>query len=189
MRIVFALLIALIGCRPGADQAGAADNLQRHLDLLKNGTLCQKRAAVLALYEQGKKAIPALVDRIEDSEIAYQSTNVLASPVISSAPPDSQHDQFAGVLYAYVIELILARDNVSRDETGSCKFLLGLDDYVYGHGLILNGNELIKANDLSRIKQIYLRWWTGNRGKNLTEMRQEWQRLHRPLAGTEYRWY
>jgi hypothetical protein len=186
-RVTFVLLIALIG----QHSAAAEENLQKYLDLLKSGTLCEKRSAVLSLHGQGKQAVRILLEHIDDTEIAPSSTLVFQNPVLSYVPPGSQHDQFAGMLYAYVIELILAKNTLSQDGGKNCDFhfLLGPNDYVYGHGLIFKGNEeLIDATDLPRIKQIYLRWWDKNQDKSLAQMRQEWKASHRPLAGSQYKW-
>lgn len=184
MRFLLALPILLMG-----HQLAAEESPQRYLESLKSGTMCERRSAVLALYRLGKQAIPALLEHIDDGEIAPSTTLILANPAFSYAPPGSQHDQFTGVLYAYAIELILGRNAISKDEGKRCVYLLGLSDYVYGHGLIFNENELIKANDLSRIKQIYSQWWDKNRNKSLAKMRQDWKASRRPLTGTQYKWH
>src|SRR5262249_3976720 len=190
MKVVLMLLIAIV-----RQQLAAADEKpQKYLDLLKRGANCERRSAVLGLYGQGKQAISTLVGHIHDAELAPSSNLLLANPQLSYAPTGSQHDQFAGVLYAYVIELILAKPTLSNEvvfsaKENTCKYLLGLDDYVYGHGLIFYGDELIKADDLPRVEQIYLQWWDRNGNKSLAKMRQEWKASRRPLTGTQYRWF
>jgi len=137
----------------------------------------------------GKKAIPALLEHLADTEIAPMSTLIFVNPMLSWIPPGSDHDQPAGVLYAYVIELIVAKAALS-DDGGSCSnFLLNKNDYVYGRGLIMHGDEIINAGDLPRIKQIYLQWWDRNRSKSLARIRREWKASHRPLTGTQYNWF
>ena len=98
------------------------------------------------------------------------------------------------MLYAYVVELILGKRTLSKNvlstsEGSRCDYLLGLDDYIYGHGLVFSGDNVIKATDLPRIKQIYLNWWNKNENKSLAKLRQDWKASQRPLTGTPYGWH
>src|ERR1700739_445605 len=80
---------------------------------LKKGTLCERMSAIIELHDAGERAIPALIYHIGDTDLAPDSAELLASPILSSRPPESQNDYFAGVLYAYSVELILGRATVS----------------------------------------------------------------------------
>jgi hypothetical protein len=81
-------------------------NVEQHLASLKTGTMCERRATISALHQMGKRAIPVLIAHISDVGIAKSSTLMLANPLLSYAPPGSQRDEYSGVIYAYVIELI-----------------------------------------------------------------------------------
>lgn len=110
MRILLAFLVGLMG----QQLAAAEETVQKYLVLLKNGTLCEKRAAVLFLHRQGKQAIPVLLEHLDDTEIAPLSTLIFDNPALSWMPPGSDHDQPAGELYAYVVELIIAKAALIR---------------------------------------------------------------------------
>ena len=162
-------------------------NAEQYLLSLKTGTMCERRAAITGLFQMGKAAIPILIDRIGDKEIAKSSTLMLANPALSYAPPGSQRDAYSGVLYAYVIELILARESL-HSSSGDCMFLLDHSDYAYGHGLIMKGPNVIRDSELSRVKQLYSQWWETHRNEDLITLRRDWQKSRRPLAGSAYQW-
>jgi len=182
----------LLGCvcsLSGSQKLDAPEgdrDVQRYLETLKSGTVCQRRAAIIVLHHMGKSIIPVLIERIDDRDVAPSSTLMLANPILSYVPPGSQRDEFSGVIYAYVIELILARDALHDDL--DCTFLLTTGDYAYSHGLITKDSNVILATDLARVKQVYSRWWEGNRGKELSTLRLEWKKSVRPLTGSEYNW-
>lgn len=162
--------------------------IDREMRPLKNGTLCERRSAIFALHQKGKDAIPVLISRIDDPELATGSANLLANPIISYRPPESQNDYFAGVLYAFVVELILGRTTLSTD-LARCEFHLGSDDYAYSLGIVRKkGNQPIAMGDLPGIKQMYLSWWESHRNKTLAQMQQDWKHSLRPLRGSEFIW-
>jgi hypothetical protein len=163
--------------------------LEGQLKSLKNGSLCERRSAVMALHRAGIQAIPALIEHISDGEIAESSALLFQIPILSSRPPDAQDDYFAGVLYAYSVELILGRERLIVRE-GPCDFLLDPGEYVYHSGVIRKKHRrLIEASDLPRVQQFYSRWWGTNRNKTLTQLRQDWKQSARPLNGSPYSWY
>jgi hypothetical protein len=142
----------------------------------------------MALHRAGKQAIPALIGHIGDGEIAQSSVLLFENPILNYMPPDAQHDYIAGVLYAYTVELILGKDRLSVDQ-GSCDFLLDPGDYVYHSGLIRKqDHRLIEAIDLSRVQQIYSRWWEANRNKSLIQLRRDWKMSARPLKRSQFSW-
>lgn len=185
----FLVLLPTLGCAQAEPPRPTEVALQVYLDSVKDGKDCERRAAIFALHRIGKQAIPALVTRIADAQVAGSGTVDLQNPILSSVLPNFQRDQFAGVLYAYIIELILGRETLSA-EAGKCDFLLAQDDYLYGHGAIRKDpNSPLEPADLSRIQQIYLKWWDANRNKTLTQLRSEWKQSIRPLSSSEYRWF
>ncbi len=121
-------LLAILGmtvCIVGhalAEEMGRADALvESRLSVLKNGSMCERRQAVVALHKLGKAAIPALVSHIGDADRATKSTLLLQNPMLSYVFPDSIHDEFSGVIAAYLIELILGQRSLVSDTVG-CGF-------------------------------------------------------------------
>jgi len=166
----------------------AEKNAEQYLVLMKNGTTCERRAAISALHQIGKKAIPVLIAHISDAETAKGSTLMLTNPLISNLPRGSMRDEYSGVIYAYVIELILARDALHTG-SGDCMFLLDSGDYAYGHGLIMKGQNLIGASDLERVKQLYSQWWKTHRNEDLVTLQRDWSNSLRPLDDSAYHWW
>jgi hypothetical protein len=183
---LFALCVCSLARGQQQPQIQGDGNAQRYMASLKSGTICERRAAIVALHRLGKSAIPALIDHIDDGGVAASSTLMLANPLLSYVPPGSLRDEFSGVIYAYVIELILARDTLRDDK--DCTFLLNNGDYAYPHGLIMKGNNIISATELAQVKQAYLGWWVKNRNENLASLRLEWKKSVRPLTGSGYSW-
>ena len=163
-------------------------SLNSQMGSLKNGTFCERTAAIFALHQQGRRAIPALISRMDDAELAEDSGDLISNPIISTRPLGSQNDYFAGELYAYVLELILGRGTLSRDPE-HCEFYLTPDDYAYSIGTLQKrGNHAITATDLPLIKQIYSDWWAANRKKTLAELQQDWKQASRPLTRSQFIW-
>jgi hypothetical protein len=164
--VTIALLPAQVHCQsqlPGSHFT----SIEGELRSLKSGTTCERWSAIFALHQKGEDAIPLLISRTDDSDPAKNSANLLANPVISYRPTDSQNDYFAGVLYAYVVELILGRATLSKD-LARCEIHEGSDDYAYSLGIIRKkGNRPIEAADLPRIKQVYSNWWRRNGKRTL----------------------
>jgi hypothetical protein len=163
-------------------------DVQRYLAKLKGGNVCERAAAIRNLHHMGKRVIPVLIQRIGDSEIANSSTLMLANPALSYAPPGSQCDEYSGLLYAYVVELILARESL-HTASQDCNFLFkNLGDYAYPHGLIVKNEKVIQASDLPKIKQLYSLWWGKHNNESLLSLRRDWAKSIRPLSGSEYGW-
>jgi hypothetical protein len=194
------VLIGMMLCVPTRAKSQLSRSnkgLQEYLESLKLGTLYEKRLAVLTLYRLGKQAIRALVEHLKDSDPVPSSTLMLHSPAISFVLPGADHDELEGVLYAYVIELIVANDNLATNERDDPHALLGVRDYVYGQGVIVKGEysptdlsriTLANPSDLPEIQRIYSGWWRRNKNKPLAEMRREWKANRRPLTGSQYHW-
>ncbi len=174
-------------------------DLQEYLKSLKRETLSERSSAVIALHRLGKKAILALVEHISDAEIAPSSTLMLHTPFISAVYTGAPRDEFAGVLNAYVVELILAKDNLATTERDP-HLLLSVGDYVYGQGALVKGESSttdmsdvsgmsqVNATDLPHIKRTYSEWWRRNKNKTLAEMRRDWKANRCPLTGSPYHW-
>lgn len=171
--------------------------VEAQLNFLRSGTKCERRRAVVTLHKLGKAAIPTLLSHIGDTDRATASVLLLQNPLLSSILPDSQHDEFNGIMSAYVIELILGQKSLVSEAVGcgfrgetSGVFLLEHHDYVYAHGLIRkSANGGILKGDLASIQEIYRKWWTANQEKTLEEMREDWNHAKRPLTGSIYFWF
>ena len=191
------MTIFIVGHALAQEKGRAEAVVESQLSVLKNGTMCARRQAVVALHKLGKAAIPVLVAHIGDADRATRSLLLLQNPLLSSILPDSQHDEFSGVISAYMIELILGQESLVseavgcgfRGETGTA-FLLEARDYVYGHGLIRKSAEhAMGEGDLASVKEIYRKWWDANQNKTLQEMRDDWKHTKRPLTGSAYFWF
>lgn len=182
---VLACFLSLLSFGQQRKSIESDHGIKRNLETLKSGTTCQRRAAIVALHQMGKAAIPVLIEHIDDRDVAPSSTLMLENPMLSSAPA-SQKDEFSGVIDAYVVELILARETLRDDK--DCTFLLTEGDYAYGWGVIMKDGKLVSADELAHVKKQYLQWWEENRNKSLAALRVEWKKRIRPLTGSEFHW-
>jgi len=177
----------LTGVFLSASLLGGQGKADLDLDAVTRGPLCERRKAVIAIHRTGKAAIPELIGRIKD-RAKTGASELRQNPKSSMIPSDHREADYAGLFYAYLIELILGRSSLET-EVPPCDFLLGLDDYVFWSGIIRKeGDAMISADDLPRIQSVYSRWWKVNEGKTLSQMREEWQGNKRPLAGSQFRW-
>lgn len=156
-------------------------------DAVTRGSLCERRKAMIAIHRAGKEAIPGLIARITDESKTGVGA-LLQNPKSSTIPGDHAEADYAGLFYAYLIELILGRSSLKADAK-SCEFLLAPDDYVFWSGIVGKENDAtILLDDLPRIQSVYSRWWKVNEGKTLNQMRAEWNENKGPLAGSQFRW-
>jgi hypothetical protein len=177
------------------------------LDILgQGGSFCETRAAIVALHEMGTEALPALIARINDQSKSVTPT-MLQNPLSSQIAPEQLHEGYQGVLYAYVVELILGRTHLSKNYS-HCGFLLGNDEeYLCKYGVIrkrdgaiqpgdapaqtrpdLKETKPVDASDLEQIRSTYLAWWALNANRPLEQLRADWQAGTRPLGGSKYQW-
>lgn len=177
------------------------------LDILgQGGSFCETRAAIVALHEMGTEALPALIARINNQSKSVTPT-MLQNPSSSQIAPEQLHGGYQGLLYAYVVELILGRTHLSRNYS-HCGFLLGdEEEYLCKYGVIrkrdgviqsgdasayarpgLKETKPIDASDLDQIPSTYLVWWVLNANRPLDQLRAEWQAWKRPLGGSKYQW-
>jgi len=200
MKLLLLLLIGIMLCvstRAKSQLSKSDQDLQEYLKSLKRGTLSERSSVVVALHRLGKQAIPALVEHISDAEIAPSTALMLHNPFMSGVFTGTPRNEFAGILNAYIVELILAKDRLSATERDP-HLLLSVRDYIYGEGVMVKGGESsstdsssisqLDASDLPRIERIYSEWWRRNKNKPLAEMRRDWNAKHRPLTGSRYRW-
>lgn len=158
---------------------------QGELLRLKNGNRAQQKAAIHNLHYLGKEAIPVLIDALDD-KTSFDAINLL-QPISSVIPPDSLKPSYRGILYAYVIEMILGKTSL-KGEAKDATFLVDEDDCVYRLGLLKSEGGTLEPGDLKALKQSYTGWWESHRQLSIGELRQQWMENKRPLSGTKFRW-
>lgn len=147
--------------------------------------------AIFKLHRMGKDAIPFLIEAINAEK---KIGNIMTNPMSSLLTEDIAR-VYPGVMAAYVIELIVARECLNTKEFFENEFTLGggnFENYIYYYGIILKGKrvridqiserERIDPNDVAEIQRIYRFWWEKNRQKPLEQLRIEWESGKRPRA-------
>jgi hypothetical protein len=148
----------------------------------------ERAARIRSLYSSAERTIPNLIEEISSSR---RSSVILNDPKSSNieGPPW----RYCGVVAAYVIEMLLARSDLSLTPLPQPHgdFFLGISsqDYVYTQGVIRKKNgELIERSDLGKIQALYRHWWQSRKSGTLDDLRKDWQSGSRPLAGSAYHW-
>jgi hypothetical protein len=144
------------------------------------------KESILELHKMGKNAIPLLIDGIGCNKRIAAAT--LSNPMDSFLSFDKI---CSGVINAYLIELILAREEIIQKNFFESPFILGHDqqNYLYLKGFITNRRgKLINKHDMTRIKMILKRWWEKNKDKAIEQLRDDWKNNFRPLSGSGYNW-
>jgi hypothetical protein len=157
-----------------------------------NGTIENKKMAIFEIFNNGKKAIPLLINEIKNSKIIW---NPLGNP-LNSIASDDHLKICSGAIAAYTIELILAKDLIEREKFFKNKLRLldsGTDHayYVYFNGFIVNDKDECVSrnrNEMTKVQKIYENWWKNNKDKTLGELRGDWKNRKRPLSGSIYYW-
>jgi len=167
----------------------AGSDMVRYAEQLCTGTDAKRVDAIHMLHRKGKAAIPHLIDRIDDSAhtVRFFLTNPFQSDLSLSAACD-----YAGLLPAYVVELILARDSMSLQASGTVLVNhLSFSDYLFSHGVIVRRKDAIAISgaDLQLIKTRYRDWWDRHSDLSLEELQACWKSGDQPLSQSEYSWF
>ena len=104
-----------------------------------------------------------------------------------------------GVNYAYMIELIMAKDTIVDNihyADGNNVWYEKMKLYrLYGQCVIISKLDLnnpkdkkINFDDMKAIKAIYNDWWESNKDKNLDALRKKWREEGSPLQNSPYMW-
>ncbi|MDH3975671.1 MAG: hypothetical protein OEV42_15440 [Deltaproteobacteria bacterium] len=144
--------------------------------------------AILELHKLGKRAIPYLINEIDQKGKTFIS---LKNPKLSNIHPESLKENYCGITYAYIVELILAKKEFKESKDGEILFPLGNygPNYVYSFGLILDkGSHAPTHEDMKRIKGIYQVWWENHKSSSLDILREKWLNNIRPLSKSSYFW-
>ncbi len=174
-------ILAITGC---TDKAADIPTL---IGTLKSESMMDRQAAFIELHALGKKAIPPLIDAIDDDSMTFICLNNPHSSTISQGSLSN----YSGIMAAYMIELILARDKLKLGGSGDSVWVFGGDpqNYIYNNGFIVrnDGNDLMHR-DVKDISEIYRTWWEQNKSRSIEGLRDDWQNNVRPLTGSDYHW-
>lgn len=163
--------------------------------VIKEPIPCFPPNVMKAIHSFGKEIIPYLISHIDVEKIGvaefinpYESN--LQNMVILSP---------WGINYAYMIELILAKDSINDN----IFFADGYDIWyekmktykVYSQCVIIRKKDLnnlkkakISFADIKSIKAIYNDWWESNKKENLDTLRKKWRENGSPLQKSSFMW-
>lgn len=149
------------------------------------------------IHSKGKIIIPDLIKKIDfRNEVVLHLFDPLSSKICISL----SLDEYIGVFYAYLIELILKKDDIFTPLTYSPHST----EYNYGSGIIFCCCRIAPRNlnadcstslvdltyrDIMKIKQVYTEWWANNKDKSLEELREDYKNGIRPLTNSDYEWF
>lgn len=139
---------------------------------LESGSQPDRREAIVSLHRLGKEAIPSLIENVSNGKELPVS---LVNPNNSDLRESMAAKTYAGTLSAYVIELILRREEIRLNPDDHPQFLLGNnpDNYAYWNGVIKKGGAPAGRANLPLIKKKYADWWEKNKSSTLEKLREE----------------
>ena len=140
------------------------------------------------IHKEGNKIIPDLINSIDKN----QKTSIgFIHPYSSTIYPF--HENYAGVLSAYMIEFLLGVEKLECIEVDVYSY--EQNPYqIFKYGVIVrkvNDKPImmpLQENDMKKIKKIYQFWWEKNKTKSIEELREDWKNNKRALNNTEYIW-
>jgi hypothetical protein len=192
------LLVACISYHAGDEKNPATDTPQESIRKLGDDSTRVQNEGAEELFEMGKRAIPSLINSIGSTEtiaVAYWN------PISSEAPPEgAKIRQLATEIYAYMIEIILSREEFVCDGK-DFMFLCSYDNHAYYSFLLFDKKEdkmlteynddgtcTVSIDDLVKVRRVYSDWWDRNKDKSIEQLRDDWKNGVRPLTGTDYKW-
>lgn len=147
------------------------------------------------IHSYGKEVIPYLINHIDMDKYGiagffnpYDSNignKVIGSPM--------------GVNYAYMIELILAKDSIIDNISFAEGFSIWQEKmkpyHAYGQCVIIRKKDMdnpqnskITLDDMKTIKAIYNDWWKNNKDESLVNLRKKWRKEGSPLQNSPFMW-
>ena len=147
------------------------------------------------IHSYGKDTVPYLIRNIDMDKFGlagfvnpYESN--LANTVVGSP---------LGINYAYMIELILAKDsildNVNYDSGYDIWYEKMKPYHIYGQCVIIRETDQnnpkdskISFDDMKTIKAIYNDWWKSNKDESLESLRKKWREAGSPLQNSPFMW-
>ena len=161
--------------------------LKTYINDILSKDVVKRYNAVIHIHNHGKNAIPILIEKIDTDKMAWIAVK---HPYNSNFLKEAMTN-YAGVLYAYVIELILGRENLVPNKY-PITWILGdsMDNYVYWYGVIncKGKRKSFDLDDMKAIKRIYQEWWDKNKSRPIEELRTDWENGIKPLTGSDYKW-
>jgi hypothetical protein len=140
--------------------------------------------AIVELHKQGKKSIPLLIDEIDNCQPLTDLTFAHPRNSIIWGTYNCY-----GFLYAYLVELILAKEKIETHSSQFYKILGSDDNFIFFNGVLSKNNACVaRKEDLPEIKNAYRAWWEKNKWKSLAELRENWKHEKRPLTGSRFGW-
>lgn len=182
------LIFLFFSCRVSIANNKEVECLKKYIDDLMINDATNRYNIVFYIHSCGKEAIPLLIGEIDTNKKAA----ILVRHTYDSFILKEAYTNYVGVLYAYVIELILGRDRLLPTIHTPIIWILGdnMDIYIYWHGII-NYKDRRKSFDLydmKVIKQIYQEWWDKNKDRSIEKLRMDWENGIKPLTGSDYKW-
>ncbi|TKG87728.1 hypothetical protein EYV94_28025 [Puteibacter caeruleilacunae] len=141
-------------------------------------------------YEIGKAAIPILIELID----VKQKSFVGFSNPYSSTLEGFLLNNYKGIIAAYTIELILAKDtlnNIDVEYNGTTQ-VNPLN--IYGYGVIVRSDkkdivkEPLTYDEIKEVKKLYFEWWKNSKAKSLLQLRDEWKQKGSVLKNSSFKW-
>ena len=148
------------------------------------------------IHSYGKDIIPYLISQIDRGKMG--SSNFV-NPYESNLGRVDLHGGPLGINYAYMIELILAKDSIKDNyvyEGGYDTWYEKMKPYkIYGHCKIIEKKDLnnpnvlaVSSDDMKTIKSVYNKWWQSNKNESLESLRKKWREEGSPLQKSSYMW-
>ncbi|TKG89831.1 hypothetical protein EYV94_24745 [Puteibacter caeruleilacunae] len=120
-----------------------------------------------------------MIDEIDDPSIFYGMA--MRHPYSSYIHPESNSYHFKGIVAAYMIEFILARDlakkTIKKSSKSNQHFNHAYVEWYYlkgGSNLVVRNanNQALTCSDIKALKQIYSEWWELNKDKTIVQLRE-----------------
>lgn len=148
------------------------------------------------VYIRGIKAIPCLIDHLDDSK---NSPFGFKNPKSSYIPSFFLKGNQIGIKYAYLIELILAKDTLESSpdfDWNKNNWEEATKPYrIYDYCVIVRKDEnqkpiedILTNDDMKKIKLIYLAWWKKNQNKSIEQLRNDYKQNGSILKDSDYMW-
>lgn len=205
------LLLIIVSCDSSGligitEVDSSIEELISNIDKGSNRVRCE---SLLSLYPYGKSAIPYLIERIDEprgESFGLKNTNI----TITKRGESLIHEKPLGVLYAYMVNFILIKNNlkgISCSDNQTEILPKGNVTFVSPYGMINKAEEkswkrgrrsvsstisfnTLSSEDMIEIKTQYNKWWFENKRHEIDRLRVNYMRnISSPLGRSLYYWY
>ena len=187
INFIILFLLILSFCQVSLANNSEDKDLEMYINDIMINNDAKRYNAVFNIHNYGKDAIPFLIEKIDTDK---KSWTLVKHPNNSFVFKEALTN-YVGVLYAYVVELILGKDRLLPNKTEQVIRILGdnNDNYIYWNGIIdCKGRRTFNMEDMKEIKQTYESWWHKNKTRSIEELRTDWKNDIKPLTGSDYWW-